>query len=51
MTAFTASFQVWREDRSTKLRHLIRQLYAAVAALEEEFSMVISQRKALALPQ
>lgn len=37
MTAPTSTVQVWHEDRSTKLRDLIRQLYAVVAALETEF--------------
>ena len=37
MTAPTSTVQVWHEDRSTKLRDLIRQLYTVVAALEEEF--------------
>ncbi len=37
MNTSTATVQVWREDRSAKLRDLIRQLYAVVAALEEEF--------------
>jgi hypothetical protein len=37
VTTSTETVQVWHEDRSTKLRDLIRQLYAVVAALEEEF--------------
>ena len=37
MTTSTETVQVWREDRSARLRELIRQLYAVVAALEEEF--------------
>lgn len=37
MTAPTPSLQVWSEDRKTKLRDLIGQLYRVVAALEQEF--------------
>jgi len=37
MTTSTETVQVWREDRSARLRDLIRQLYTVVAALEEEF--------------
>jgi hypothetical protein len=37
MTASFASSQVWSEDRKTKLRDLIGQLYRVVAALEQEF--------------
>ena len=37
MTAPTPSLQVWSEDRKSKLRDLIGQLYRVVAALEQEF--------------
>jgi hypothetical protein len=37
MTALVSTIQVWHEERSKKLRDLIRQLYAVVSALEEEF--------------
>jgi hypothetical protein len=37
MTASITPSQVWSEDRKSKLRDLIGQLYRVVAALEQEF--------------